>query len=466
MVACSCALFEYLTAGLDSALAVHERVLLALREGAATPRAPAAPVAGTADADGRPGAWSAEGGVGVGVSVGVGVGDGCEVRLLGLGSRQHEILLEEQLWLLRLRHSTLGAQPPAGRERTVMHAMLTDFPANPHMLTALVSRRGGSSFEGRRMLAAACRRYPQCAPLWMAAVRFEQAASTTHATPVDVAPPKDGVRAAAPISAPISAADEAGVERRVRIVLERALHSAACGGCAALWREYLRHELRMGRQEAVGRVHLRAVQQCPGVKGMWTQGLQLPLAALLPAQQLLDILQLSAMAHAHAHAPCAFACARAAPPAHTHALLNNPIAHPRIVQRGVVSGPVRYPDLSQCPTRRFGCVRSSPLASSPSPRYQPWPCGPLPTRPQIAPRTAPTSGTGAHAVGTPTASRQLAPARSTAAVTRATAHRAQVQAQAGRARVRPRCSLDDRRGTRSETESVARASRTDLELLT
>jgi len=126
----------------------------------------------------------------------------------------------------------------------------------------------------------------------MAAVRFEQAASTTHATPVDVAPPKDGVRAAAPISAPISAADEAGVERRVRIVLERALQSAACGGCAALWREYLRHELRMGRQEAVGRVHLRAVQQCPGVKGMWTQGLQLPLAALLPAQQLVDILQL------------------------------------------------------------------------------------------------------------------------------------------------------------------------------
>ena len=49
-----------------------------------------------------------------------------------------------------------------------------------------------------------------------------------------------------------------------------------------------------GRLDATSRVFLRALQQCPGVKRLWTVALCRPLVAILPAEQLRDTVQLMA----------------------------------------------------------------------------------------------------------------------------------------------------------------------------
>ena len=83
-----------------------------------------------------------------------------------------------------------------------------------------------------------------------------------------------------------------GGVRRARGLYEAALHPAACGGCAALWRGYLSLEVRCGRREAACRVLLRAVQLCPGAKALWCDALRPPLLGWLSDQQLQDMRQL------------------------------------------------------------------------------------------------------------------------------------------------------------------------------
>lgn len=51
-------------------------------------------------------------------------------------------------------------------------------------------------------------------------------------------------------------------------MLEKAVLPRASGGCAAVWRAYLRLEASR-RREGASRLQLRAVQQCPGFKSLW-----------------------------------------------------------------------------------------------------------------------------------------------------------------------------------------------------
>ena len=70
---------------------------------------------------------------------------------------------------------------------------------------------------------------------------------------------------------------------------------SSCPGCPALWLAYLRLEASAaGRMHAASRVLLRALQQCPGAKRLWTAALCRPLVAILPAEQLRDTVQLMA----------------------------------------------------------------------------------------------------------------------------------------------------------------------------
>ena len=133
-LACALALFEYLTRGIEAALAVHARVLAALGE------------------------------------------RGTAARLAGRGTRAHERLIEHQLWLLSL-HRARHAHGPSARERMVVHCALADFPANQHVLRTLLGTgaqaAAGERFERRRLLTLACNRHPSCPQLWLAFVHFE-----------------------------------------------------------------------------------------------------------------------------------------------------------------------------------------------------------------------------------------------------------------------------------------------------
>ncbi|KAL1528161.1 hypothetical protein AB1Y20_009522 [Prymnesium parvum] len=197
-------------------------------------------------------------------------------QLRGAGSRAHEILSEEYIWLLR-RHSSTHPMPP-GRLRSVIERGLFYFPANSCILTAFAESRSStqSRLYRRRLMQDCCRRVPECPQLWLCAVRLElHSARTATFEGCSVAP-------------------EAGAERRARGVLEKALLPSACGGCAALWQEYLHLELRARRFEAASRLVLRSEQQCPGFKSIWCAALQPPLLQSIPVQQLHDTLQLMA----------------------------------------------------------------------------------------------------------------------------------------------------------------------------
>ena len=217
-------------------------------------------------------------------------------RLHGAGSREHERLIEHRHWLLQ-RHSAEKGRPPAAHERSLYDAVLSHFPANATILSTLASEGGLGSlgrFEVRRLLAHARTRHPECPQLWLCAIRFELLGGRPqHA---QLAGSGDAARGIGGTSGGDSdgvvAVAEAGTERRVRALFEGALTPATCAGCPALWREYLRVELRMGRRDAACRLLLRAVQQCPGVKSLWIEVCNKPIVSFVPGQQLTEAMQL------------------------------------------------------------------------------------------------------------------------------------------------------------------------------
>ena len=231
-IVCAHALFVYLTAGADAACHVYDRVLDALEPPQQQPaQQPAAE----------------------------------QPALAGAGSASHERVLEEATWLLTF-HVADAPLPPA-RLRSVLTRALRTFPANVAFLGALLAERRGR-FGVRRMLAEMCRRQPACPQLWLAAVRFEL----------------DGV-------APEPGGDDSAWQR-ARSILEAAVRPSACGGCAAIWREYVRLESTLGRGvDAACRVHFRGVQQCPGAKALWCDAMSLPLVAAAPESHLRDTIE-------------------------------------------------------------------------------------------------------------------------------------------------------------------------------
>ena len=281
-LACALALLEFLTRGLEAALAVHARVLAAL---------------GTA----------------LGSALDTALGTAA--RLAGRGTLAHERLLEHHLWLVSLQ-SARHAHCPSTRERLVMNCALVDFPANPYVLRTLLGTSAqagaGERFERRRLFTLACNRHPSCPQLWLAFVQFELGCARDGARrgALDGAGPnaRDGARlgshtisASAVSSAEVEHEAASGrveareAERRARRVLELAVRPASCPGCPALWLAYLRLEASVaGRLDATSRVFLRALQQCPGVKRLWTVALCRPLVAILPGEQLRDTVQLMA----------------------------------------------------------------------------------------------------------------------------------------------------------------------------
>jgi hypothetical protein len=238
--------------------------------------------------------------------------------LRGAGSREHEQLLELELWLVRTA-AAAGPVPPAMCAPLVAEAM-TSFPANPCFLAAVAggaatearggARGGGwvglSRLAARRLLAAGCKRHAECPSLWRAAVRFEtatdaddgaesaavSAAATTRCS--SRAESSRGGRCGGCFVSSNSVAPDLGAYRRAKSTLEQALRPAACGGTPALWREYVALELAHGRGGAACRVVLRAVQQCPGSKELWCAVLSTPLVQIAPPSQISDTLQLLA----------------------------------------------------------------------------------------------------------------------------------------------------------------------------
>ena len=214
--------------------------------------------------------------------------------LRGAGSRGHEQLIEH--WHSLLARHADQRRPPAGRERALYQASLAHFPANGPVLRTL--ERGGlgslGRFEIRRLLAAARARHPECPQLWLCSVRFEQ--SQRRCAPSALLLLAGGGNRAGtsrePSFASVATAPEASSERRVRVLFEDALRRAACAGCPALWRAYLLFEQDLGRHAAACRLLLRAQQQCPGVKSIWTEVARLPMVSFVPSQQLLGAVQL------------------------------------------------------------------------------------------------------------------------------------------------------------------------------
>jgi len=266
-VVSACALLELLTSGVESAAAVFERVLAALEAGGAPP--------GGAT-------W----------------GGGAAPRLAGAGSLEHEALLEEYLWV-ETRHAESVPTPPRRRRRLLERALLA-FPANAAFFGALASLCSSTHARLglRAVLAQARSRSPSCLQLWLGSVLVELGTEAAELADADVAElvpgfltASSGRQQAAPSQ---SAPGRTSRERRARSLLEEALTPARCGACAALWRLYIRLELAAGRGDAACRVQLRAVQQCPGHKGLWLAVLSPPLLWHAPERQLRDTVTLLA----------------------------------------------------------------------------------------------------------------------------------------------------------------------------
>ena len=244
------ALFEQLSVGIDAAVAVHERLLRALQ-----PAGAAAPP-----------------------------------TLLGAGSREHEALLEHLGWLLA-RHAAAHPAPPA-RLQQMLARGLAAFPANAALLAAFVGGRLSAHrrLAVRRELGSLRRAHPACLQLWAASISLELAGDTPLGDGDGGGGGGGGGGPSGDHHNAVSALT--GGVRRARALYEAALHPAACGGCAALWRGYLSLEVRCGRREAACRVLLRAVQLCPGAKALWCDALRPPLLGWLSDQQLQDMRQL------------------------------------------------------------------------------------------------------------------------------------------------------------------------------
>ena len=221
--------------------------------------------------------------------------------LRGAGSREHEALLEHLGWLLA-RHAAAHPAPPA-RLRQMLARGLAAFPANAALLAAFVGGRLSAHrrLAVRRVLAGLRRAHPACLQLWAASISLELAGDA----PLGGGGGSEGGGGSGSGGGggggggggssgdhhnAVSALT--GGVRRARGLYEAALHPAACGGCAALWRGYLSLEVRCGRREAACRVLLRAVQLCPGAKALWCDALRPPLLGWLSDQQLQDMRQL------------------------------------------------------------------------------------------------------------------------------------------------------------------------------
>ena len=149
------ALFEYLSVGLDAAVAVHERLLAMLQ--------PVPQPASTTTGGGG-------GGSGGGAAV---PSTPPQPLLSGAGSAQHEALLEHHAWLLH-RHAATHPTPPA-RLRSLLERGLAAFPANSTLLGLLVGGRASAHrrFAVRRLLSGLRRAHPSCPQLWVASVALE-----------------------------------------------------------------------------------------------------------------------------------------------------------------------------------------------------------------------------------------------------------------------------------------------------
>ena len=237
--------FEYLSAGVDAAVAVLDPALAALDESDDETAAAADDMAAAAER----------------------------------GTSEHEKLLEAAVWLVRRPREGCAAFTPA-RLRALLERGVRAFPANRTLLSAFLDARATTHdrFRCRRFLAAACRRHPS----WRRSGSAPCASSSGAARAVAAARRRAG--------AAVGRAQRArGGRARA---LESALRPEAVGGCAALWRCYVQLELALGRAEAACRVLLRAVQQCPGCKALWCDALRPPLLAPMPPRQLRDVVQL------------------------------------------------------------------------------------------------------------------------------------------------------------------------------
>ena len=314
-VVSACALLELLTSGVESAAAVFERVLAALEAGGAPP--------GGAT-------W----------------GGGAAPRLAGAGSLEHEALLEQRAVACsivrgvssrrravnrRCSRSTSGSRRATRRASPRRPAAAADCssgpcspsPPTPPSLAPLPRSarrhtRGSASAPCSRRRARAARaasssgwarsaphpgaggegdRRPPHRPA-REQVLVELGTEAAELADADVAELVPGFLAAGSggqQAAPSqSAPGRASRERRARSLLEEALTPARCGACAALWRLYIRLELAAGRGDAACRVQLRAVQQCPGHKGLWLAVLSPPLLWHAPERQLRDTVTLLA----------------------------------------------------------------------------------------------------------------------------------------------------------------------------
>lgn len=119
----------------------------------------------------------------------------------------------------------------------------------------------------------------------------EEEAGAVSGIPAQAARPRASPQAV--LLAASAEARRAGGSRRVPAVFEAALALPSLSGCALLWRRYLAHEVGRGAAEAARRVYLRAINACPGCKGLWLDGWRL-LVAVMGAQErgsLMDIAQ-------------------------------------------------------------------------------------------------------------------------------------------------------------------------------
>ncbi|KAJ4462029.1 putative protein NRDE2 [Paratrimastix pyriformis] len=182
----------------------------------------------------------------------------CVTRLGDWDAEQWGAALET-LWAGYIDLLRLSPRTPPNVLRGVILRALGAYPANPTFLAAFVY------LETRSQVASRLRRY------------FD-GRSRAPDSPQEI------------LAALWGDMHRYGARHRMRALIEQAL-SAGCVDSPALWRAYVRFEMRHGNERRAQQVFFRALRHCPWSKTLCLDGLRLPVLSGEDKQTVLDLMQ-------------------------------------------------------------------------------------------------------------------------------------------------------------------------------
>ncbi|XP_031560255.1 nuclear exosome regulator NRDE2-like [Actinia tenebrosa] len=186
-------------------------------------------------------------------------------------------LKQEHIYNLYLNLLNLHAkiEPiPLKNIRSVLHRALKEFPNNPFFLDHFLQVESKSNLTGevRRFFDHLTNDASSPVP-WIYAVHYENMRSKALVTTMDCAE-YITTSAKQPSSVLVTSLPVTGISHRQRALLDRATSSVAGRQCVALWKMYMEFELQQGNNEQAKAIFYQALQHCPWAKTLYLDAIK------------------------------------------------------------------------------------------------------------------------------------------------------------------------------------------------